>query len=155
MDYLKFTALFVLMHVIAYTAAGAIALRFSKDIYESKKRHCTFLRDMSDKEESQYVSKFFLPAQLVRGLLMAVVLFPFLQTFADMSFGARLAFFSSLMFVYTHFAAVSPFMDNIEGFVYFKKEYLVRKFFLKFQYEMVIYSLLFGVLLSTGIAWTM
>lgn len=54
------------------------------------------------------------------------------------------------MFIYTHLAAVSPFMDNIEGLVYFKEKYLVRKFFLKFQVEMILYSLLFGLLIGFG-----
>jgi hypothetical protein len=65
------------------------------------------------------------------------------------------AFFSGLMFIYTHLAAVSPFMDNIEGLVYFKEKYLVRKFFLKFQVEMILYSLLFGLLIGFGMRFVM
>jgi len=34
--------------------------------------------------------------------------------------------------------------------VYFKEKYLVRKFFLKFQVEMILYSLLFGLLIGFG-----
>jgi len=52
------------------------------------------------------------------------------------------------MFIYSHLAAVSPFIDNIEGQVYFKESYLVRKYFLKFQFEMVLYTLLFGLSMS-------
>lgn len=148
MDYVKFSLLFILSHGISYTFAGAIALRISKDIYESKTRHCNFLRDMADKEESLHVSLFFLPAQILRGLLMAMVLFPLLNFLLDLPFVTKLVFFGSLMFVYTHISAASPFIDNIEGLVYFKKEYLQNKFFFKFQLEMVIYSIMFGILMS-------
>ena len=148
MEYIKFTLFFILAHSFAYIIAGAIALQISKDIYESKSRHCNFLRDMADEKEKGYVSKLFLPAQILRGLLMAVVLFPILGEIKGLSFMLQFLFFASLMFIYTHLAAVSPFIDNIEGFVYFKKEYLKKKFFIKFQIEMIIYSVLFGLFMS-------
>ncbi len=144
MEYIKFSLFFILAHTVSYIIAGLIALAISKDIYESKNRHCNFLRDMSDKSESKHVNLFFIPAQFVRAALMSVVLFPLLQTIAGLSFFVTAVFFGGLMFVYTHIAAVSPFIDNIEGFVYFKKEYLKTKFFLKFQLEMILYCVLFG-----------
>lgn len=148
MEYIEFSLFFTLIHVVSYTIAGVIALKISKDIYETKNRHCNFLRDMSDPEESRHVQIYFLPAQILRGLLMSVVLYPILNTIGDLSFVLKFIFFSSLMFVYTHIAAVSPFMDNIEGLVYFKKNYLTKKFFLKFQLEMLIYSIIFSLLMS-------
>ena len=149
MENLNFVFYFTISHIIAYTIAGVIALKISKDIYESKNRHCNFLRDMGDKSESSHVQKYFLPAQLMRGILMAAVLLPILDTILAFDFISKIIFFSGLMFVYTHFAAGSPFIDNIEGFVYFKQKYLQKKAFLKFQVEMIIYSILFAVLLSS------
>ncbi len=148
MEYIKFSLFFILAHGLSYIIAGVIALQISKDIYKNKNRHCDFLRDMADESEKQHVSKLFLPAQIIRGLLMAVVLFPFIRDIYALSSVLQFVFFSSLMFIYTHFAAVSPFIDNIEGFVYFKKEYIKKNFFLKFQLEMIIYSILFGILMT-------
>lgn len=155
MEYIKFSLFFILAHTISYTIAGAIALSISKDIYESKSRHCDFLRDMSDEDESKRVSIYFIPAQILRGLLMSVILFPLLSSIADLSFVVKVIFFGSLMFVYTHIAAVSPFIDNIEGYVYFKKEYLIKKYFLKFQLEMVLYSILFGLSMASLMGFVM
>ena len=149
MENLKFIFYFTLSHIIAYTTAGVIALKISKDIYESKSRHCDFLRDMGDENETRHVQKYFLPAQIIRGIMMAAVLLPILDTILAFDFVTMIIFFSGLMFVYTHFAAVSPFIDNIEGFVYFKNKYLQKKEFLKFQFEMILYSILFGILLSS------
>ncbi len=153
MDYLKFSLFFILSHGITYLIAGAMALKISKDIYENRKRLCTFLRDMADKEESLHVSLYFIPAQILRGLLMSIVLYPFLDVLVGFSFGLKFIFFSSLMFVYTHIAAASPFIDNIEGFVYFKNEYLKKKAFIKFQLEMIVYSILFGLIMSLFIGF--
>lgn len=148
MSCFKFILFFVLAHMVSYTIAGVIALAVSKDIYESDHRHCDFLRDMSDPEESKAVSVFVFPAQFLRGLLMAVVLLPLLGPITELSFIKTFLLFAGLMFIYTHLAAVSPFIDNIEGQVYFKESYLVRKYFLKFQFEMVLYTLFFGLSIS-------
>ena len=36
MDYLKFSLLFIVVHGVSYVIAGALALKVSGDIYESK-----------------------------------------------------------------------------------------------------------------------
>ena len=89
MQYLQFSFWFIVIHTIAYTAAGAIALQLSKDLYEEKNRLLDYLRDMSDPEESGYVTRWFIPAQLVRGLLLSIVLYPILGFLGELSFGLR------------------------------------------------------------------
>ena len=78
MSYIVFSMLFIVIHTVSYTLAGIIALKVSKDLYENKQRIIDYLRDMSVKEESRHVEKWFLPAQLARGALMSVVLYPIL-----------------------------------------------------------------------------
>lgn len=148
MIYIKFILLFTVSHVFSYIVAGAMALNFSKDIYESKNRLCNFLNDMADQKERQHVEKYFIPAQIVRGLLMGLVLLPLFSAIKNLVFITQFIFFVSLIFVYTHISSASPFMDNIEGQVYFKKEYLLKKAFFKFQFEMLIYSALFGFIMT-------
>lgn len=148
MIYIKFVLFFVIAHTVSYTIAGVIALAVSKDIYESKSRHCDFLRDMSNPDESKRVSIYFLPAQMMRGFLMAMVLLPLLSAIVNFSFIDSFVFFAGIMFIYSHLAAASPFIDNIEGQVYFKEHYLVKKYFLKFQFEMILYSLIFALAIS-------
>ncbi len=146
MEYLLFSFWFIVIHTGAYTAAGVIALKLSKDIYEGKNRYADFIRDMSDPHESKHVQKLFLPAQLLRGLLMSIVLYPVIGLLGDLSFGLRFLFLAGLMFMYTDFASAVPFPTNIEGFVYMKQRYLQTKFFWKFYLEMIIYSILFGLI---------
>jgi hypothetical protein len=144
-QYLIFTLLFILIHTIAYTVAGAVALRFSKDIYEGENRLFDFLRDMNS-PEGQAVSRWFLPAQLLRGLLLSIVLWPILGLLGQLPFGLQFLFFTGLMFFYTDFAGAVPFAGNIEGYVYMKEKYLNKTSFWKMQAEMLIYSPLFGLL---------
>ena len=146
LDYLMFSCLFIAIHTASYLLAGVLALRISGDLYEERNRVLDFLRDMSDPEESGHVSRYFIPAQLLRGLLMSVVLYPILGPLGELSYPLQFAFFAGLMFVFTDFACAVPFPNNIEGLVYMKRRYLKRKFFWKLYLETAIYSVLFGLL---------
>lgn len=148
MGHILFVVIFILAHTLAYILAGVIALRFSKDIYEGKERLCTFLNDMRHEMERKHVQRYFLPAQLLRGVLMAMVLLPILTALQDLPALMIFLFFFLLMFVFTHISSAAPFLDNIEGQVYFKKEYLMKRAFLKFQLEMVIYSFIFSLMMT-------
>lgn len=148
MQYLIFSLWFTLIHVLSYMIAGMLALRISKDIYDGKSRLMDYLRDMSDEKESKNVHRWLIPGQIVRGLLLSIVLYPILLPLGDLSFGVRFLFFAGLMFVYTHVACAAPCPDNIEGLIYMKERYIKKPSFFKFQFEMVIYSLLVGFLVS-------
>ena len=146
MKYLIFSLGFAFFHILAYTIAGAIALNFSKDIYEEQNRLVDFVRDMSDEVDKKYVAMWFLPAQILRGLLMSMVLFPILGLLGDLDFFLRFLFLGGLMLVFTDMASASPFTHNIEGFVYLKPKYLRKKAIVKLYLEMLIYSAIFGLL---------
>ena len=135
LTYINFALIFIVCHALAYTIAGAICLQLSKDIYETKSRLCDFMRDMSDDKESKHVQVYFLPAQILRGLLMSIALYPLLGALVDLSFALKALSFAGLMFIFTHLAAVSPFIDNIEGFVYFRSKYFKLQGVAKFQME--------------------
>jgi hypothetical protein len=145
MKYIIFSLLFTVIHTISYTLAGMISLKVSQDLYKEKQRVIDYLRDMSQKEESKHVEKWFLPAQLIRGILMSVVLYPILGMLGGISFMMRALFLGGLMFIYTDFASAVPFPHNIEGYVYMKPSYIQGKASGKLYLEMIIYSLLFGL----------
>ena len=148
MQYLQFVGFFILAHFLSYMIAGVITYRFSKDLYEGENRLLDFLKDMSSEEENAEVAKYSMPAQIVRGLLLSVVLLPILEPLGGLSYITRTIFFAGLMFIYTDLASAMPFPDTIEGLVYMKKKYLKASAFWKMQIEMIIYSVSFGLLVS-------
>ena len=147
-EYAVFVAGFTIIHTLAYTVAGVVELQFADYIYGGEDRRVDFVRDMTIPEESSRVGLVFLPAQLARGVLMAVVLLPLLSAIGDLTYGIRVAFLAGLMFVYADLASAVPFPNTIEGLVYLEEEYVSRDAFLTIQFEAVVYSLLFG--LSAG-----
>ncbi len=148
MRYLIFSFWFMIFHTIAYMLAGAISLKTSKDIYRGRERIMDYLRDMSSEQESSHVQRWVLPSQLLRGLLMSIVLYPVLGPIGELSFALRLLFMVGLLFIYTHLSSAAPCIDNIEGFIYMKEQYIKKRAFLNFQREMIIYSLVLGILFS-------
>jgi hypothetical protein len=146
--YVTFSILFVITHTLAYIFAGIIALKISTEIYEGKSRLLTYLKDMSIEKENKSVQKRFIPAQLLRGFLMSLILLPLITPLEELSFGLRFTFFTGLMFVFTHLSSASPSPDNIEGFVYLKNRFFKKSSFFKFQFEMILYSVIFGGIAS-------
>lgn len=154
MSYLIFTVLFAIGHIISYVIAGMLALSFfGKSAYEGEDRLFDFLRDMADPEQNKKVQKLMLPSQFLRGVLMSLVFYPILDPLMDLSFISRFVFFSGLAFVFTDFASAVPFPGNIEGYVYLKDKYRQNRGFFFSQGEMLIYSLLLGLVTSLTLSW--
>jgi|GEM_PF-336336 len=148
-EYLRFSLLFMVIHLGAYIIAGALIYRISADIYKGKTRLMDYLNDMSDAQEAGHVTRWFFPGNVLRGLLLSVVLYPILTPLGELDPILRFLFFFGLMFVYTHIGSAAPCPDNIEGLIYMKRKYLSRSGFLKFQSEMLLYSTTF----AAGAAW--
>lgn len=147
MTYLQFSLLFFVIHFVCYMIAGVIDFQLAKKMYKGKDRlYKSFFRNMEDQQEASRVGKLLLPSQFIRGILMSVVLYPVLPFLGELSFGMQFFFMGGLMFIYADFSSAIPFSNTIEGFVYLKKEFVVREVFWTIQLEAIIYSILFGLL---------
>jgi len=78
MEYLVFSGLFIVSHIFAYYLAGAITYPlFYKRLHGGKDSlYGSFLRDMTDPAERRRQGILLIPAQVARGLLMSLVLYP-------------------------------------------------------------------------------
>ncbi len=147
MDQVNFTLGFTAIHIISYILAGLADLQLAKKLYSGKSRlYKDILRDMDDEQESRRISKWLIPSQIVRGILMSAVLWPLLPAIESLSFGLQSLFLSALMFIYADFASAVPFSNTIEGLVYLKKKFVKPNVFYTIQLEAVLYSLMFGLL---------
>lgn len=144
MEYAKFSLLFMLVHTGAYFIAGMLAYRISRDLYHGQNRLLDYLKDMSNESENARVAKLTLPLQLLRGLVLSIVLYPVIDLLGELAYPLRFIFLAGLMFVYTDFASAVPFPHNLEGVIYMKERYLKKSAFWKLQFEMIVFSLLFG-----------
>lgn len=145
MEYITFVAGFAAIHLGAYILAGVITQQFSREYYAGPAAvFAPFLRDMSDPRESAIVTRRMVPAQLLRGLLMALVLVPILAALGELPGALRVAFLGGLMFVYADLSSAVPFSNTIEGWVYMKRQFVQPRVVLRVQAEAVLYSVIFG-----------
>jgi hypothetical protein len=117
-----FSAKVTAAHVTTYFLAGAIAYPLlTKDFYTGPNPvFASFMRTEAEPELWSHVVRWFLPAQILRGLLIAGVLYPLLDTLKSWSFGRRFLLLAGLYIVLGFWAATVAAPGTIEGMVYLR-----------------------------------
>lgn len=146
LDYFYFSFGFIIIHVLSYASAGAISQKIAPDFQQEKRSLLDFLRDMRDPQENLHIRNTFLTAQVLRGFLLSLALYPILGFLGELAFPARALFFGGLMFIYTDLASSVPFISTLEGHMYLKDRYMKKIDFWKLYLETFFYSLIFGLL---------
>jgi hypothetical protein len=139
-------------HVLTYFIVGAVAYQLiTKDFYVgSDPIFKAFMRTEAEPDLWAHVMRWFLPAQILRGILIAAVLYPFFDTLNGRSFPKRFLSISSLYVVLGCWAAAVAAPGTIEGMVYMRP-YITPAIHLKVQPELVAQGLALGAL----VAWWM
>ncbi len=109
-------------HVTTYFLAGAIAYPLlTQEFYRGPHPvFATFMRTEAEPELWSHVVRWFLPAQILRGLLIAAVLYPLLDTLMAWSFGKRFLSVAGLYLVLGFWGATVAAPGTIEGMVYLR-----------------------------------
>jgi hypothetical protein len=130
----------IVLHIVTYYFAGIIAQvgMGARQYYPPSPNALSFLRDPM----SSYVQSLIIPAQALRGLLFAVVLYPFRRRIMELGqYLGGLSVTALILLV----GEVASAGGIIERFVYYTpipSGFVVITFF-----EILIYALLFGQLL--------
>lgn len=151
-QFLIFTAKVTAAHVLTYFIVGAVAYQlFTKEFYVGPDPiFRAFMRTEAEPELWAHVMRWFLPAQVLRGLLIAAALYPFFETLAGWRFGKRFLVISSLYVVLGFWACAVAAPGTIDGFVYTRPIFTPRVHLLV-QPEIVAQGLALGAL----VAWWM
>ena len=117
-----FTGKVTAAHVTTYFLAGAIAYPLlTKEFYVGPNPiFAAFMRTEAEPALWSHVVRWFLPAQILRGVLIAAVLYPLLDTLKVWSFGKRFLLIASLYLVFGFWAAAVAAPGTIEGMVYMR-----------------------------------
>ncbi len=117
-----FTAKVIAFHVTTYFVAGAVAYPLlTKEFYVGPHPILAiFIRTEAEPELWGHVVRWFLPAQILRGFLIATVLYPLVDTLKEWRFAKRLLFIASLYVVLGFWAATGASPGTIEGMVYLR-----------------------------------
>ena len=148
-QYLKFTGKYTLAHVLTYLIVGGIAYPLStKEFYVGDNPvFSTFMVTQNEPELWSNVIKWIIPAQILRGVLLASVLYPFFETINAWNYFKRFLTLSSLYLVIGFWASTVAAPGTIDGMVYMRPE-ITMNIHLQVQWEIVTQ----GILLSAWIA---
>ena len=148
----KFVLLVTVAHVVTYFVVGALAFTaLTGGLYEGDDPlFGSYLRTPGETELWQHVTTWFLPAQLVRGVLIGLVLSPFLPLLRAWSVWKRTAAVSGLYLVIGFWAAAVAAPGNIEGLVYLRPEFSLDVV-VRVQPEIIIQGVAMSLLVALGL----
>ena len=144
-----FASKVIAVHIVTYFVVGALAYQFlTKEFYVGPEPiFARFMRTEAEPALWSHVTKWFFPAQALRGLLIALALWPFLEALKSMSFSKRLAAIAGLYLLLGFWAAATAAPGTIEGLVYLRPE-ITTYVHLKVQPEIIAQGLALSALLS-------
>jgi hypothetical protein len=144
--FIRFVGNVMLAHITTYFIAGAIAYpALTKQFYEGPQPiFASFMRTPAQPDLWRHAATWLLPGNLLRGLLIGLVLYPFLMTFRAWSFRRRFLVISGLYLALGFWASVGAAPGTIEGFIYMRPE-VTPYAHLMVQPEIVIQGLAFGI----------
>src|SRR5688572_10857220 len=122
----RFFTVIVLAHVIAYLVAGGISYQLiTKSLWDAPDTIlANYLRTPVDPELWRFAMVWQVPAQILRGILTALVLLPLFELHASWTKLKKVLFYGALVFVLSHLSSSAPSPANIEGLVYIRPEFI-------------------------------
>lgn len=143
--FVRFVGNVVLAHATTYFIAGMIAYStLTKQFYEGPNPvFASFMRTPAQPDSWRHAANWVLPGNLLRGVLIGLVLYPFLATFRAWPFRKRFLMISGLYLVLGFWAAAVAAPGTIEGFIYLRPE-ITPYAHLVVQPEIVIQGAAFG-----------
>ncbi len=126
--FIGFAVKVMIAHTVTYFVVGSLAYQLiTKPFYEGPDPlFAGFMRTPADPALWAHVMRWFLPAQLLRGLLMAAALWPFHSTVAAWSWRRRFLALAGLYFIFGYWATAVAAPGTIEGLVYLRPEFTPR-----------------------------
>jgi hypothetical protein len=147
--FLTFVAKVIAAQVTTYFLAGAVFYPLlTKPYYEGPNPiFAVFLRTEADMGLFAHVVNWFLPAEILRGILIAAVLYPLYDILKAWSFLKRFLYVASLYLVLGFWAATVPAPGTLEGMVYMRP-FITPAVHLRVQPEIILQGLALALLIA-------
>jgi len=147
--FLVFAVKVIAFQMTTYFLAGMVAYPLlTKQFYVGPHPVlAVFLRTETEPEFFRHAVRWFLPAEFLRGLLIAAVLYPLFDTLKLWRFGKRFLMVASLYVVLGLWAAAVPAPGTIEGMVYLRP-FITSCVHLAVQPETIGQGLALGLLIA-------
>ena len=123
--FLSFAGRVTVAHVVTYIGVGALAYAFlTRTLFDNPSGLVAqVMRTPSEPVLWNHVMRWMLPLQILRGILIALVLYPFLATFRSWGYGKRVVAVAGLYVVRGQWASTVAGSGTIEGWLILRPEF--------------------------------
>lgn len=148
-SFYQFSARVIVAHVVTYIGAGVLAYMFvTREFFDPNGIAAQLMRTPAQPDLWRHVTTWMLPFQILRGFLIAAVLFPLLPSLHSWPYWKRIVTIGGLYIVLGQWASTVAGSGTIEGWLILKPEFTALPVVIKAMVEGFIQ----GLALSTWIA---
>jgi hypothetical protein len=150
--FVRFSGRVIVAHVVTYIGVGVLAYVFlTHQFFEPEGLAAQVMRTPADPHLWSHVTRWMLPAQVLRGLLIALVLFPFVPTLLAWGYWKRATALVGLYVVLGQWASTVAGSGTIEGWLVLRPEFTEPRIVWGAMAE----GLVQGTTLAAWLAWWM
>lgn len=148
--FVRFAMRVIGAHVVTYVGVGALAYALVTHEFfdDSSGLLAKVMRTPGEPALWNHVMRWMLPLQVVRGVLIALVLYPFLSTLRSWSYGKRVAAVAGLYVVLGQWASTVAGSGTIEGWLILRPEFTAAGIVWKAMIEGVVQGVAFAAVLG-------
>ncbi len=144
----------IILHTMTYFIAGAMAYPLlTKDLYVGPNPvFAAFFRTQAEPALWAHVTTWFIPAQILRGFLLSLAIYPFYSVLVSWAYWKRFTAITGLYLLMGFWAAAVAAPGTIEGLVYMRPE-ITFNIHLQVQPEIIFQGLAFGAGLAAWLTY--
>ena len=151
--FLRFSQRIIIAHVVTYIGVGVLAYTFvTREFFDNPNGIAALvMRTPNQPDLWRHVTVWMLPFQVMRGLLIALVLYPFLPTLRSWHYWKRVAAISGLYVILGQWASTVAGSGTIEGWLILKPEFTAPAIVIKAMLEGLVQGLALAAWVSKSL----
>jgi hypothetical protein len=147
--FLQFSSLVIVAHVVTYIGVGVLAFLFlTREFFNPNGIAAQIMRTPGQQDLWRHVTIWMVPFQVLRGFLIAAVLFPFLPSLQSWPYWKRVGTIAGLYIVLGQLASTVAGSGTIEGWLILKPEFTTLPIVIKAMVEGFVQGLALSMWIS-------
>jgi len=150
--FFQFSTRVIVAHTATYIGVGVLAYMFlTREFFNPNGIAAQIMRTPDQNDLWRHVTIWMLPFQILRGFLIATVLFPFLSSLQSWSYWKRVVTIGGLYIVLGQWASTVAGSGTIEGWLILKPEFTTFPVVIKAMVEGFIQGIALSACISKSI----
>jgi len=150
--FIQFSSRVMIAHIMTYIGVGVLAYFFlTREFFDPNGMAALIMRTPAQQDLWRHVTIWMVPFQILRGFLIATVLFPFLSCLQSWPYWKRVVTIGGLYIVLGQWASTVAGSGTIEGWLILKPEFTPFPVVIKAMVEGFVQGLVLSAWISKSI----